>query len=144
VRQEKIIWDPNKQNEKGRCKKRRVDMKRDNIKSNVKRTCQMMKNEKRVHDETKTDVKVRLNQKRRSRLRCEETKWNKKRMLEVRWDKKIQYEMRPEEKGLKRGTFKTRGVEMRLDEIILNEIREDGNYETIGREEARWKLKRLN
>ncbi len=45
--------------------------------------------------------------------------------------------MRPEEKGLKRGTFKTRGAEMRLDEIILNEIREDGNYETIGREEAR-------
>lgn len=45
--------------------------------------------------------------------------------------------MRPEEKGLKKGTFKTRGVERRLDEIKLNEIREDVNYETIGREEAR-------
>ncbi len=57
------------QNEKRRCKKRRVDMKRDNIKSNVKIICQIMKKEKRVHDDTKTDVKVRQNQKRRSRLK---------------------------------------------------------------------------
>lgn len=45
--------------------------------------------------------------------------------------------MRPEEKGLKKGTFKTRRVEMRLDEIKQNKIREDEKDETIGREEAR-------
>lgn len=80
MRQEKIIRDPKRQNKKGRCKKRRDDVKRDNIKSNVKRRCQMMQKEKRVHDETRTDVKVRQNQKRRSRLRRKETKVNKKRM----------------------------------------------------------------
>lgn len=45
--------------------------------------------------------------------------------------------MRPEEKGLKKGTFKTRRVEKRLDEIKQNEMREDGKDETIRRKEAR-------
>lgn len=69
-----MIQDPTRQNENGRCKKRRDDMKRDDIKSNVKRRCQMMQKEKRVHNETKTDVKVRENQNRRSEMRSEETK----------------------------------------------------------------------
>lgn len=69
-----MIQDSKRQNEKGRCKKRRVDMKRDDIKSNVKRRCHMMQKEKRVHNETKTDVKVRENQKRKSEMRSEEKK----------------------------------------------------------------------
>lgn len=45
--------------------------------------------------------------------------------------------MRPEEKGLKKGRFKTRRSVKGLDEIKQNEMREDGKDETIRRKEAR-------